>query len=401
MPNLVKIPVSDVQLGMKVKIPTSWKDHPFFRSSIWIKTNKELQVIKGLGLPYVYLLEGHYQVTEQVQKPEELSVQGKESYSEQSIFDHSKEIKQAIHKSQKRFSFNINENQVIHSKLLTDPDGAYRLSAGVADQLYQHLTETEDTHLCTVKKPESHRDVSQHCVSVAVISMLLAKVIGLSEEQIRDVAQGALVHDYGKSKVPDSIVRKTGELTNSEKNFLNLHPTYGVNILKPQGVWSEAVLSIVGSHHEFIDGSGFPKQLKGKQIPITTQVVSLANEFENLLNDSRFSSSKLALGYLYKNGSKRHDPELLAALIKTIGVFPPGTIVKLQDGCFAKVLVNKNHSNFPDVLSCTESGSKAKMRCLEDEQVAIDSVVNKGELPENVLQALGGDQAVSFYFCSE
>ncbi|WP_165905100.1 HD-GYP domain-containing protein [Parashewanella curva] len=399
MSNSVKIPVSDIQLGMKIKIPSAWKDHPFFRSSIRVKTAKELHVIKGLSLPYVYLLDGHYQT--QDLKRESSTAESPAPLPEQSIFDPSKEIKQAIQRSQKRFSFNIDENQIIQNKMLTDPEGAYRLSTAVVEQLYQHLTEAEDTRLCSVRKPEAHRDVSQHCVSVAVISMILAKTIGLSEEQIRDVAQGALIHDYGKSKVPDSIVRKTGELTKSEKNFLNLHPTYGVNILKPQGVWSDAVLSIVGSHHEYIDGSGFPQQLKGDQIPITTQVVSLANEFDILLNDPKFSSSKLALGYLYKYGAKRHAPELLAALIKIIGVFPPGTIVKLQDGSFAKVLVNKNHSNFPDVISRTASGKQTKMRCLESEQVAIESVVSKDDLEENVLHSLGGDQAVSFYFCAE
>ena len=398
-PSLPEIPVSDIKVGQTIKLPLSWTNHPFLRNKVFLKSEVEIEMIKGLGVPRVILLQDIHSQPE-VKSQTDAPATDDEKHEVVQPVDESKLLKKSLLASQKKFSKTISDNKAVHSKVVTDPEGAHRLSASTVESLLSHMLETDKPFLTLVEGNDTEVSLSQHCVSVAVVSMLMARLLKVDEELIRDIALGSLLHDYGKFKVPDSILRKRGELTVSERNFYNLHPNYGVNVLSGQNYISKVALHIIGHHHEFIDGSGYPDGLKAKQIPLSTQIVSLVNEFDNLLADDRFPTPQIALGHLFKNGAKRHSTNLISALVKIMGIYPPGTLVKLSDGCVGKVMVTGEQVKKPNVLSCEVNGKNTRLKVLSQTDVEIQKVITVDDLSNEARISLRANTPISFYFTS-
>lgn len=390
-----EIPVSELKIGQTVKLPLSWTNHPFLRNRVVLKSEVEIEMIKGLGVPFVILLNDVLVEANNDQNSEQPITK---VISDSLPQDESKLLRKSLSVSQKRFHKTISDNKGVYGKVVTDPEGAYRLSASTVESLLSHMLEIDKPYLTLVEGNDASVSINQHCVSVAVVSMLMARLLKANKDIIRDIALGSLLHDYGKFKVPDSILRKRGELTVSEKNFYNLHPNYGVNVLKDQEYVSKIALHIIGHHHEYIDGSGYPDGLSNSKIPLPTQIVSLVNEFDNLLSDDRFPTPQIALGHLFKNGAKRHSPNLISALVKIIGIYPPGTLLKLSDGTVGKVIVTNELVKKPNVLSCELNGSNSSLKMLHKEDIEIEKVITIDDLSEEAKISLRAKTPISFYF---
>lgn len=118
--------------------------------------------------------------------------------------------------------------------------------------------------------------MQRHSVRVATIVEALATRINLSARQTDAIVTAALLHDIGKIRVPDSILRKPGPLTASEFDEIKKHPRYGVEILQPVGFF-ERELPLVLHHHEWYNGDGYPQGLRGEQIPIGARLLAVAD----------------------------------------------------------------------------------------------------------------------------
>ncbi|MGB0895128.1 MAG: HD-GYP domain-containing protein [Parashewanella sp.] len=389
---LTKLPVAKIKLGQTIKIPLSWTEHPFFRSKRTIKSHADIELIKGLGITHVLA----YANPDDIIEKQTVAVAQPSAAPIVKAIDEGNALKKQINQSQKRFNSCVTDCRTMLSKIITDPDGAYQLSASIVEQLIEPLFTAKQPILTMIDSNETTLSPVQYCISVAVISVLIAQKLSLDDKQIREIALGGILHDYGKAKIPDSILRKRDELTTSELNFYKLHPVYGVNALKECQFISPTVLHIVGHHHEYLDGSGYPDKLSGKQIPIPTQIVSLAVEFNELLLNDKFSTPQAVLAYLFKNGIGRHGKELLSSLVKVIGVYPPGTLVSLSDGCIAKVITTAIDVKKPNVMAFSADEGASKMRILERENCTINKVINQEALSPASVRSLNAQSPISF-----
>ncbi|MBR9726972.1 HD-GYP domain-containing protein [Shewanella intestini] len=388
---LTQIDVSQIVIGMTIKLPISWTNHPFFRSKVKIEKASQLLLLKGLDVKFVYLLDGHELLDAEA---EELIEDTQSDSLEQP--DNKVAARKSIRRGQQRFLQSVNESRNAFSKVVSDPDGAYREIATLVESLMAHLNSTDTPHLTLVGSHEKEMSVTQHGISVAVLSMLIANTIELPISDIRDIALGSMFHDIGKLKVPDNIRRKRGELTEHEANFLKMHPIFGHEMLSKNGQYPKAVMHIVKHHHEFIDGSGYPDGLNAATIPVTTQIVSLVNNFEQLLE--RYLSPQIALGVLFKSHKQKHDEKLVSQLVKVLGIYPPGTLVRLADGNFAKVMMTTSEVKKPHVWACSEHGEDATLRFLIEEDIDVVEAVKFENLPGSVLKTLQANNTISFYF---
>ncbi|GGI84625.1 HD-GYP domain-containing protein [Shewanella gelidii] len=391
-----KISVSKLQLGLTVKLPLSYTNHPFLFNRIELKEASQIELIKSLGVTYVYLLAGEEFLVEEPET-EQSDIETTQEIVEKDL---QQETRKAMRLSQQRFIKTINQSREVLGKVGSDPEGAYRASASLVEDLVAHIQETEAPKLALVSSGDIRVSVTQHGISVAVLSMMIGQALDLSVSELRDIALGSLFHDFGKMKVPEDIRNKRGELTTPELNFMKMHPKFGFDLLDKSGLFPKAALNIVLHHHEYIDGSGYPDGLKGNKIPIPTQVVSLANDYEQILSDLYPPSPKVALGYLFKNRAGKHAEPLVAVLVKLLGIYPPGTLVKLADESFAKVMMTTTSVKQPNVWACQPDGSEPKLRFLLQEGIEIEDAVMVEQLPEACMKVLQADSAISFYFSS-
>lgn len=394
-PEPLQIPLSQLQIGLTVKLPLSWTNHPFLRNRVDIKSNAEIALIRSLGVPYVIVIKGAELISIEEELPLEEPAELEPIIDEPDV---RQELRKSMRLSQKRFVTCINDSRSIFSKVVTDPEGAYRLSATLVEDLLTHVKETDNPSLALVGSGENDVSVTQHGVSVAVLAMMIGQALNLPAKDLRDIALGSLFHDIGKLKVPDVIRRKRGALSDSEANFLQKHPNFGYEMMNRSGLFPPEVLHIILHHHELLDGTGYPEGLKGNKIPMTTQIVSLANDFDTQLNQSHIASPQVALGYLFKNRVGKHAQPLIAVLVKILGIYPPGTLVRLTDNCVGKVMMTTKEVKQPHVWACAPDGSDATLRLLIEEDVNIDQVVKIEDLTEGAIKSLKASGAISFYF---
>lgn len=392
----IHLPVSQLQKGITVKLPLSWMDHPFLFNKIEISSDAQIKMIQQLGVSYVILLSG----TPKTASPQTQSVR-KSKNTNAEMSEQEKLARKHIRQSQNQFIGTINGIRGAFGKIASDPEGASRETSVLVETMLEQLYGAEQVKLALVTSGEPQATPTMHGVSVAALSMMIAKGLQLPKPQIRTLATGALLHDIGKLRVPEVIRNKRGALTEPEKNFIAMHPQYGCELLRRSGMFNADVLDIVLHHHEFIDGSGFPDGLTAEQLSITTQIVSLVNDYDSLLWREEMVSPQLALGYLFKTRAAQHSETLIQALVKVLGIYPPGTLVKLTDDSLAKVVVTSDDVKHPQVWSCQRDGSKGRYRFLQQEENSVDSVLKLDELSEGARKTLRPGAGISFYFCQQ
>jgi putative nucleotidyltransferase with HDIG domain len=187
-----------------------------------------------------------------------------------------------------------------------------------------------------------------------VLCLMLAKALGLEPAQARLLGTGALLHDIGLSEIPDRVLKKLpSDYTKPERELRALHVEYGVTLGQRLGL-PPAVLAIIGQHHELADGSGYPKGLKQAQMAPLARIVSLVNFYDNLCNPMALAGALTpheALSFMFAQRRAKFDAQVLQVLVHSLGVYPPGSIVKLSNDALALVVsVNPKKALRPWVL---------------------------------------------------
>jgi putative nucleotidyltransferase with HDIG domain len=181
------------------------------------------------------------------------------------------------------------------------------------------LLETTEAHRETIAALASSLDLREHETAlhskrVQEYAMLLARQLGVKEgDALEGLEMGALLHDVGKIGVPDGILLKKGGLTEEERDVVRRHPELGASLLLriPFLSWAR---EIVGSHHEKFDGSGYPKGLKGEQIPTGARIFAVADVFDALTTDRPYKSAlpyRSAAESLASGRGTHFDPHVL------------------------------------------------------------------------------------------
>jgi len=164
------------------------------------------------------------------------------------------------------------------------------------------------------------RETEGHTRRVTDLTLRLAKYMGIKDSELVNIRRGVLLHDIGKMGVPDNILKKTGPLSDLEWGEMRQHPVYAYNLLAPIEYLREA-LDIPYCHHEHWDGSGYPRGLKGAQIPLSARIFSIIDIWDALLSDRPYRRAwprKRVLEYLKEISGKQIDPNILEVFLKMI-----------------------------------------------------------------------------------
>ncbi|MBC7093945.1 GAF domain-containing protein [Candidatus Bipolaricaulota bacterium] len=164
------------------------------------------------------------------------------------------------------------------------------------------------------------RETEGHTQRVTEFTVKLARAMGMREEEIVHVRRGALLHDMGKMGIPDSILVKPDKLTDEEWEIMRRHPQYAYEMLSPIEYLRPA-LDIPYCHHEKWDGTGYPRGLKGEQIPLSARIFAVADVWDALTSDRPYRPAwprEKALEYIREQAGKHFDPKVVEAFLKLI-----------------------------------------------------------------------------------
>ena len=164
------------------------------------------------------------------------------------------------------------------------------------------------------------RETAGHSLRVVDLTLQLAKSLGMKGDQLQHVRRGALLHDIGKMGIPDSILLKPSTLSEDEWVVMRQHPLYANELLRPI-YYLEAALDIPYSHHERWNGEGYPRKLKGEEIPLAARIFAVVDVFDALTSDRPYRPAwtlDAALRYIREQSGKLFDPNVVDAFFNSI-----------------------------------------------------------------------------------
>ena len=174
-----------------------------------------------------------------------------------------------------------------------------------------------------------------HSVAVCALMVALAKQINLNEEHTRSAGMAGLLHDLGKAAIPLAVLNKPGKLTDEEFTVIQSHPVHGYLMLKEGGSVEDAVLDACRHHHEKMDGSGYPDKLKGEEISLIARMTAICDVYDAITSDRPYKSGwdpSESLRRMAEWTSDHFDARLFQAFVKSIGIYPVGSLVRLTSG---------------------------------------------------------------------
>jgi HD-GYP domain-containing protein (c-di-GMP phosphodiesterase class II) len=212
----------------------------------------------------------------------------------------------------------------------------------ISSQVLQAVREQRDNFIGFILGGEvSGYEMAKSSVNAAILSTLIAQELKLLNHKVLQIITGALLHDIGMYRLPREILNKNGKLSEAEFQRMKNHPLYSHKIVAKELLYPEDVGLIALQHHERWDGEGYPRQISGTTIDIGARVVSVADAFEAMVSQKPYRNSMMgyqAIKNLLSDNSRRFDPDVLKAFIQTMGIYPIGSIVHLNNGALARVV---------------------------------------------------------------
>ena len=198
----------------------------------------------------------------------------------------------------------------------------------------------------------------KHSLDVATISTLIGRGLGLKANDLRDLATAGLLHDVGKRQISKSILHKNGPLDDNEFAIIKQHPLYTYNLLQPLDTVSEVIRQACLQHHEKWNGSGYPLHLEGHNINFFARIITVADVFDALVTDRPYHKHYTPSDAIEMMNSMigHFDIDVYKLFLKTIVLYPVGTLVTLSDGSKATVVENNKANILRPVVQRVEDG---------------------------------------------
>jgi putative nucleotidyltransferase with HDIG domain len=334
-----KIDVADLKPGMYIAdLGAGWMDHPFLRNSFAVTDGEVIEEIIKAGIREVYIdaLRGH-----DVHHAPTLEDVNRE------LDDHMKQV--AVETTAPApVSFRTEtvravqvraEANKIAFNVLNDIRIGQQVHVEQIEPVVQEMTQSILRNgsalisLCRVKDKDNYTFL--HSVSVCALLVSFCCSAGMSPEQTQRAGIGGLLHDIGKMKVPNHILNKPGKLTDDEFVQMKSHVVESMEmLLRTPGIQRDSIL-VAHQHHERHDGSGYPLGLQGDEISLLGQMAAVCDVYDAITSDRCYHKGIAPHEALRKilEWSKFHfKPEVAQQFIRTIGIYPVGTLVMLESG---------------------------------------------------------------------
>lgn len=222
-----------------------------------------------------------------------------------------------------------------------DFDALNKLSQDIIDSVFDN----QDALSCLVMLKESNDYLIQHALNCSILMTLFAKYKDVSQAQIEDLTLAGLLMDCGMAALPSELMECPETLSEADHSLMRTHVDIGFEIAERFSDLPPIVLDIIANHHEHIDGSGYPRGLEHGDISLFAQMAAIVDNYDALISHRESKSSLSAQQALETlQHSPKYDTNLLNDFIKTIGLFPVGSLVHLQSDKLA-IVVQRNATN--------------------------------------------------------
>ncbi len=399
------IDVGDLRIGLFVHIDLGWLSHPFPLNSFKLQSPDQIATIRELGIKKI-------RYSPEKSDPETPPVASDDAGQKAAPVEiDPREIQRELRRKQDAalkicesgFTDTAKGYRELMGNLKSLPEKSWEQSRVLVEGVMEQVQGFEEVSIRLLSEQIGDR-ASQHSINVLILSLLLGKARGLSEEAMKDLGCGALLHDIGKQDLPDRLKWFDEQFTSAENKLHQEHVSRGVILGKAMKMSSAALLCIA-QHHEAMNGSGYPMRISGAQISPLASIVALINKYDCLCNPGNPAMAITpheALAALYARFKGLFDATTLNAFIRMMGVYPPGSVVQLNDDRYAIVVsVNSSRPLKPSLIIHDAGTRREDALIVNLEQhpdLGIKRSVKPVQLPQPVIDYLSPRQRICYFF---
>jgi HD-GYP domain-containing protein (c-di-GMP phosphodiesterase class II) len=332
---VTKISTLELEVGMFVSsLDRPWSETPFLFQGFPVREEAEIEELKNL-CRYVYIMVPDEEIElsrlPSRRKPEEVysDLIGRKRYE---ITKSAREELRVVRSSHEQISHLMLE---IEDTLRQDRELDVQTITNSIEFMVDSIERNPDAYiwLTRIKKFDSH--IYKDSLSASVWATTLGRELGLERDKLNALAMGALFMDIGKTSLPATLLNKTDRLTDDEWALMKSHVEHGVRILSENNETPADVLDIVRTHHERLDGSGYPSALRGNEIPFMGQIAGIIDFYVSVTSPrpyARAVSPSNATYMLYQQQGRYFSDLLVRSLIQALSTYPTGSLIELSSG---------------------------------------------------------------------
>ncbi len=432
--------IEDLRIGHYVKLECSWWKHPFATNMFKVTTRTELRRIKKITKLQLFFdpdlsdpspeedelpshelsspdsdvqsdiesVEGSFEQEPQGELEEEkeetprfLPEDGK---SRREIL---RERRSQLKKTERAYAETAKQTKAALKNMTSGDVAGLRMAENMLLEITKMLK--ADRSVMAILEVMNSTDLDDpffvHAMNVCVLSMLVGNIMGLEEEELVSLGLGAIAHDIGYLNLPRELELTTSGFTR-EGAKTKLHIQQGLIGIGRISKFPEAGVQIIAQHHERLNGKGYPDGLTQDQISPLAKIVMIIDEYDELCHGQGQELTPYeALSLMYQNTSVKkkceYDENILIQLIKSLGVYPPGTLVELNDGSIGVVIsINPQDRTNPQIMIYVPGVPQDEATIVDlsqDEDLTIEKSLRPKELSKEAKRYLNPSRATGFF----
>ena len=347
------IPAASIRVGMYVHdLNCNWMEHDFLRNRFLVDDEKTIQKIVAIGHREIYIDTSRGVDVAEVSEPDasEPPEEAPTPVDSTSGVEPQRPIVLGEERQRAR-KLHAEANRIVHN-MMNDVRLGKQIEIEQIEPVVERIMESifrQQDALLPLAQLKSHDEYTfQHSVSGCALLTAFCRAMELPKEVIREIAIGALLHDVGKATIPDKILNKPGKLTDDEFIVIQSHVVQSKIILQATPGISPIALNVAAQHHERFDGSGYPNKLKGEDISRFGQMSAIVDVYDAITSNRCYHKGMApteALRKMLEWSNSHFNPELTQVFIRSLGIYPTGSLVRLGSGRLG--IVTEQH---PDKL---------------------------------------------------
>ena len=345
---LKKIHVRNIRAGMFInEICGSWMDHPFWKKAFLLSVDADLKTLQTCGIQEVWIdtekgLDVESKVVVSTGEEEKMKVEADllkiatelppEPHTP--IHDEMARARKLHAKSKEAVTSMFNEVRMGNAIKVSE-------AAPLVEEISLSITRNPEAFLNLVRLKTKDDYTYMHSVAVCALMIALGKQLGLTGQDLKDVGLAGLLHDVGKMMIDDKVLNKPGKLTDEEFELIKEHPRKGWEVLQGSSDITAVALDVCLHHHERVDGTGYPDRISGEKLTLFARMGAVCDVYDALTSNRCYKNGWEPAETIRKMAEWRNghfDEKVFQAFVKTIGIYPSGTLVRLKSGRLAIVV---------------------------------------------------------------
>jgi putative nucleotidyltransferase with HDIG domain len=344
------ISTKQVRLGMFIhELKGSWIDHPFWKKAFKLEDSTDLKKLQASAIKQVVIdiakgldVLQDIALDKPIEQPELMSKPAEEPKNLSQPVHQVKRVAAAEERARAKQVISASRKAV--TSMFNDARMGKAIKAEAAmqfvDDIADSVARNEGALISLVRLKNKDDYTYMHSVAVCALMVALAKGLGMSELDVKQAGLAGLLHDIGKAAVPLDVLNKPGALTDDEFSMVKLHPERGHELLIQANITDTVTLDVCLHHHEKVNGTGYPHRLQGDAISLFARMGAVCDVYDAITSNRPYKDGWEPGVSLQRMAqwAGHFDDVVFKAFVKSVGIYPIGSMVKLKSGRLAVVI---------------------------------------------------------------